>query len=448
MRSIHTSTFEIRQADHSFFMDQGYAVLSHRWMGDEIDYQRFATYIGKLQKEKDSTNSLEPVELDKIHGACRIARFANLNWIWIDSCCIDKSSAVELSEAINSMFKWYAEASTCITYLSDVQHDNDSHGMEALCSIDYANGRSSPSVWFSRGWTLQELLAPKSNNFFDMNWAFIGTRESLIPALESITGIKKLYLTGAPSLKKASIATKMSWMAGRATTRPEDIAYSMLGLFGINMVPLYGEGAEGSFMRLQEELLRKSDDETLFAWKMPTDCRQNPSRGRQVYGNLDLADYEWGLLAQSPEWFRNSGNVTNRGSFVPRRFGGFKIHQNGIGVPFSKGVRAEAREHSERTEREWINLVVGLAGVLTIIGAPFTAKWLDRRNERYANRLVDQRIVREWPLNAWEQDKVVHLCMQIRDYGYIRVNCQDYKLSDDKPSVNQVEELVLRPKPE
>ncbi|KAJ8115381.1 hypothetical protein ONZ43_g4680 [Nemania bipapillata] len=238
---------------------------------------------------------------DKIRGACVTARNQGIKWMWIDSCCINKASATEESEAINSMFKWYREAQLCITYLSDVKKNDDYPGIDVF----RRTYNDEPSEWFSRGWTLQELLAPLNMQFYDMNWTYMGTKRELAGSIAHITGIETRYLTGAEHFREASIAAKMSWMAQRTTTKEEDIAYSMVGIFGITMTPQYGEG-QGAFIRLQETLLSSHVfDESLFAWRMP-----HPNAGMTFGARKDQwAAGEWGLLAASPDWFGGSGDI-------------------------------------------------------------------------------------------------------------------------------------------
>lgn len=214
----------------------------------------------------------------KVLGCCKQALLDGWKWAWIDSCCIDKTSSAELSEAINSMFLWYRESQVCYAYLSDVPsiEGRDEHTTKL---------NLGQSKWFTRGWTLQELLAPEYVIFYDENWTEIGTKASLSDIIEKRTGIKDLT-----SWEEACVAQKMSWAAYRETTRAEDLAYSLLGIFRVYMPPLYGEG-DNAFQRLQLEIINKSDDESLFAWTS-TDRREKT-----------------GLLAASPKNFMNSGDI-------------------------------------------------------------------------------------------------------------------------------------------
>jgi len=195
----------------------------------------------------------------------------------MDTCCIKKESSTDLSEAINSMFQWYRDAEHCYVYLHDVQQKAWQDMLPR-------------SVWFTRGWTLQELLAPRKVLFYDQDWQFLGDKCSLVADLSRITGIDQAALeTG--NLCSYSIAQKMSWAARRITTRIEDGAYCLLGLFDINMPPMYGEGKK-AFLRLQEEIIKNSDDHSIFAWSM---------------GNTRFS----GLLAPEPTCFAGSGQATS-----------------------------------------------------------------------------------------------------------------------------------------
>lgn len=193
---------------------------------------------------------------EKIRGACAMARREGYEYIWVDSSCINKESSSELSEAINSMYDWYGRAQVCLVFLSDVPKDDD------VSARDSAFRRSR---WFKRGWTLQELIAPGRVLFFSSEWTFLGTKVTLLDVIYDITRIDGDVLLHTKSLDEASVAQRMSWASTRKTTRVEDEAYSLLGIFGINMPTLYGEGAH-AFRRLQEEILRRIPDQTLFAW--------------------------------------------------------------------------------------------------------------------------------------------------------------------------------------
>jgi hypothetical protein len=190
----------------------------------------------------------------KIVGCCKEAKSFGFSYVWIDTCCINQDSSSELSESINSMFSWYRNASICVAYLSDVS---------SQIGIDEF-GRSK---WFSRGWTLQELIAPDDVWFYDKNWEFLGLRSVLAPKIASITFISDVVLSRKNQrLVDFSVAARLSWAAERVTTRIEDRAYSLLGLFGVNMPTIYGEGEQAAFFRLQVEIFKALPDHSIFAW--------------------------------------------------------------------------------------------------------------------------------------------------------------------------------------
>lgn len=220
-----------------------YAILSHTWEKEEVTYQDI----------QDLESARKRKGFAKIEGACSLACDKGYSYIWIDTCCIDKSSSAELSEAINSMFTWYRESEICYAHLSDVSKS----------SFDEENLKTR---WCTRGWTLQELLAPLYVYFFDQAWEYLGTRKSLAGALSKATQISVDVLGDTCiNLEQKSIACRMSWMSLRETTRVEDMAYSLLGIFDINMPLLYGEGMK-AFKRLQEEIIKVSNDQSLLAW--------------------------------------------------------------------------------------------------------------------------------------------------------------------------------------
>ena len=189
----------------------------------------------------------------KILSCCAQANSDGFDYVWIDTCCIDKRSSSELSEAINSMYSWYRNAEVCYAFLADVSEVEDP---------DSPNSTFRNSRWFTRGWTLQELLAPSSLIFYGRDWGDIGSKGSMRDTLSQMTGIDRAALT-CNDLEAFSIATKMSWASKRETTRIEDIAYCLMGIFDVNMPTLYGEG-KNAFMRLQHMIIQSSNDHTIF----------------------------------------------------------------------------------------------------------------------------------------------------------------------------------------
>ncbi|KAI1271979.1 heterokaryon incompatibility protein-domain-containing protein [Xylaria sp. FL0933] len=259
MRLLNTVTFELSE-----FFDGSkpqYAILSHTWgpAVEEISYQDLT--CGKWR-------TIDNNGAAKIKGFCTIAYENGYEWAWVDTCCIDKTSSAELSESINSMYRWYQEAHVCYALLDDANDKSDLH----------------LSRWFTRGWTLQELLAPPEVEFYNREWKEICTRSEASNEISRITGIATKALVGLTTLVNYSVATRMSWAAKRSTTREEDIAYCLLGIFEVNLPLLYGEGRK-AFQRLQEEILKTTEDYTLLAWSGSSDGK--------------------GALADSPRNFQN-----------------------------------------------------------------------------------------------------------------------------------------------
>ena len=260
-----------------------YAILSHTWETEEVTFEDL---------KSESCRKLAGYK--KIDYLCRQALKDKLEYVWIDTCCIDKSSSAELSEAINSMYEWYRRAKICYAYLSDVKTAPDNDPSE------FTNSR-----WFKRGWTLQELLAPREINFYGAEWTPMGRKGLLIELLSKITYIDEQALRNPRLLPYFSIARRLSWAAMRKTTRVEDQAYSLLGLFQIHIPLLYGEG-RNAFRRLQEELVRVSNDQSVFvhtgielfaddpveflhsAKVMPIQCTKSPEVYRMTSKGLNI----------------------------------------------------------------------------------------------------------------------------------------------------------------
>lgn len=273
MRLIDTKTLALKE-----FLGirlPPYAILSHTWEGEEeVSFQDWADH-------SINSSTWKKKGCKKIIDTCQLAKNHGYDYLWVDTNCIDKSSSSELMEAINSMFKWYQFAQVCYVYLSDVPF---SKGRQL-------SGLLRQSRWFQRGWTLQELLAPQDVQFYSNDWSLLGTKGSLRSEISSITGINIDYLwrkhVGDPyvgnsernfiaqsimhatPVRNASVGERLSWISNRTTTRVEDMAYCMLGIFDLNMPLLYGEG-DKAFTRLQEEIMKVSDDHSLFCWTWNT----------------------------------------------------------------------------------------------------------------------------------------------------------------------------------
>ncbi|KAK4443506.1 hypothetical protein QBC34DRAFT_211026 [Podospora aff. communis PSN243] len=322
MRLIDTTTLRLVSKNDGDLPN--YAILSHTWGSDddEVSFQDLQDLSSSRVRQPNGPFahriSKKP-GFAKIKDSARLAKSQGFQYIWIDTCCINKTSSAELSEAINSMFRWYRNAAVCYAFLDDVSCESDPQYREFLAhfgklhEFGYRSSlQSQPRIldgpgvveslrfsrWFTRGWTLQELIAPFNVEFYSRDWRLLGTKldnrrntapEHSFPVLIStITGIDLAILEGRLDLEDLSIASRMRWAARRQTTRIEDKAYCLMGIFGVNMPLLYGEGNR-AFIRLQEEILKSTDDESIFVWQCPP---SDPLRF-QVSG----------LLALEPSYF-------------------------------------------------------------------------------------------------------------------------------------------------
>ena len=340
MRLLHT---RLHYFEEYFDADiPEYAILSHRWGQNEVSYKVF----------RKNTADPEWDGLWKIRKCCEVAAAKDIEWVWIDTCCIDKRSSAELTEAINSMYKWYERAAMCFIHLYDVQISHEALERKPVTGTDDKTGsgheesrnsrdetlwntwlRSQPELleqlrksdWFTRSWTLQELLASKNRLFLDARWNEIGAMSpygALTTEISRITRILATYLVDwERDFDVASIAERMSWASDRICSREEDTAYSLLGLFDVNMPLLYGEGAKKAFRRLQVQIMKESADESHFAWTSD-DCAS-------------------GLLADSPSCFKRSGNVrpivsTSKAAVRPP----YSISNKGLALAVPDSIRS------------------------------------------------------------------------------------------------------------
>lgn len=306
MRLLNALTLELE-----WFSSEvpAYAILSHTWGSDEISYQEMRDYRSSTDEVVRSKRGFRKIEM-----SCQRARRDGYWYIWVDTCCIDKASSAELSEAINSMFAWYQRAGICYAYLEDVPGSfaalpdlGDGHSLSDAEERRLMKSEFALARWFTRGWTLQELIAPAEVKFYNESYGFIGSKRSLAYLIKRVTGIDEGLLLGEQTVQAFCIARKMSWAAKRMTTRLEDIAYSLMGIFDVNMPLLYGEG-EKAYRRLQEEIIKQSSDESIFAWDDGTERRRSLfAPGPYSYANCGK------IMRWQSEEVNEPSRVTNLG---------------------------------------------------------------------------------------------------------------------------------------
>lgn len=291
MRLVNTSA--LVQQEFFDLRLPAYAVLPRTWDDGEVNLQQ---YVRDLSAKDDRQASIwayyRSLPRDstlltpgwrKMIDSCRIASSHGLEWIWCDMCCIDNTSSSELSESINSMFHWLQKAEACYAFISD---------------FDSASGHSNLDScrWFTRGWTYQELLAPPKVEFYDRQLRCSGDRLELAARISHTTGIPVGYLTGEPQITEACIAQRKFWASRRETTREGDVAYSLLGIFNVQLPLLYGEGTK-AFAKLQKQIRVETRDETIFAWTV---------FDRRSYIRDPL---NFSMLAESPRNFGQAGDI-------------------------------------------------------------------------------------------------------------------------------------------
>jgi len=300
---LDTQSLCLRQVDEDSSVTK-YAILSHTWdASGEVTFQD----IQKLE------NARKLAGFHKIERTCSVARSKKIDFAWVDTCCIDKTSSAELSEAINSMFRWYRGSDVCYVYLSDFEPLPTP--LTEAERREMTGDRLRSCRWFTRGWTLQELIASTRMEFFDRDWNSIGWKGDLEGVLSDITNVDVAILKDSSGLHSIPVARKMSWAVGRQTTRVEDRAYSLLGIFDTNLPLLYGEGSK-AFQRLQHQIANENNDLSLFAWQHD----DVPGTESPRFS---------GIFARSPDEFRHCATLKKHaGQFQDAR--GFAITNSGL----------------------------------------------------------------------------------------------------------------------
>ena len=254
-----------------------YAILSHTWEQDNSKEVTYAEVMSGTGQDKDG--------FKKIRFCGEQARQNGLSYFWVDTCCINKQNKAELTHSINSMFRWYRNASRCYVYLSDVsarKRKASDQSSEHTWDLSFRESR-----WFTRGWTLQELLAPASVEFFSFEGNRLGDKSSLQKQICKATNISPSALQ-AKSLSQFQIDERMRWIEHRETGQEEDKAYSLLGIFGVSMVPTYGEGVAKAFDRLWNKF---REIQKCMQDLRPTDPRLDKERIEDTKGSLLKAAY-------------------------------------------------------------------------------------------------------------------------------------------------------------
>ncbi|KAJ4293140.1 hypothetical protein N0V90_008422 [Kalmusia sp. IMI 367209] len=270
------------------FDDDGvppYAILSHTWGADEEE----VTFTDLVRGDGKAERGDEKEGYEKISFCGKQAQQDNLQYFWVDTCCIDKTDKAELSQAIRSMFRWYQNATKCYVYLSDVstrKRKLDNMLTEVIWEPTFRASR-----WFTRGWTLQELLAPRTVEFFSREWVRLGDKVSLKPLIHKITGISREALDGAP-LSQFSVDERLRWKGDRETKREEDAWYSLSGILDVEIAPAYSEGAASAFKRLMDE---RHKLERCIQDIRHTDPRDDKKRIEETKGGLLADSYRWVL---------------------------------------------------------------------------------------------------------------------------------------------------------
>ncbi|KAJ5822355.1 Heterokaryon incompatibility [Penicillium robsamsonii] len=298
MRVLDTRSLKF--VDFAEFPDKEYAILSHTWLRQaledglwthsELEYKDMKGYsASQLENFKNrgwEGSRLKKKGWEKIVGFCNLARRKKYQYAWMDTCCIDKSNPQETKRSIHGMWEFYTHAAVCYAYIQEVDMSNEKRRSDEAFNS---------AKWFNRGWTLQELLAPKKLLYVDRNWREIGSREVKGAPGTGLSQLLREYVRKVPM--ENNLATQLSWAGPRNTTRVEDQAYSILALLQIKMDVDYNAG-KLAFLQFQKELIKKYDDLSLLAWFSNPEIQDRYERrhGEQAP--------KLGILAPSLDYFQ------------------------------------------------------------------------------------------------------------------------------------------------
>jgi hypothetical protein len=277
-----------------------YAILSHTWGSDEDE----VTF-----RDVTEGTGCDKLGYQKIRLCGKQAVSDGMKHFWVDTCCIDKSNNAELSEALNSMFRWYQNAQKCYVYLSDVTCSGQEEHEElpqSAWSLAFRQSR-----WFTRGWTLQELIAPSVVEFFSTQWQPLGDKEALGLQIHDVTGIPIRVLQGCP-LSDFTVDERISWSGRRTTKRAEDMAYCLMGIFNVFLPPIYGEGRDHAILRLNQQIddLQRHSRNQIVP-NQPLDLISSPDLAENSADLTETASKVLGQKLDSIENLLRSQSVTN-----------------------------------------------------------------------------------------------------------------------------------------
>lgn len=322
MKLLHTHNFTLESFPEP--PSQSYACLSYTWgtpPHGEVSH-RDVVGCGARSPKADYGTLKDRASLPawarrdtesarRVVGACSRAREVGIKYLWVDTICIDRTSLADISEAINSMYRWYRQATVCYAHLSDLAPSalpstDDVASAMADCSLDETSlGRSR---WFTRGWTLQELLLPRRLELYDREWNLRGSKSSshVVEMLSRISGVETAVLSDPDRIADFSYGRRMAWAAKRQVTRGEDAAYALLPILGVNMTVRYGEGGERAFQRLQEKVIRVTTDLSPLCWRSCWEDEMSDEEGEegeQFFGGcLASSPAEFSHFVATPEW--------------------------------------------------------------------------------------------------------------------------------------------------
>ncbi|KAI9164067.1 Vegetative incompatibility protein [Paramyrothecium foliicola] len=293
-----------------------YAIFSYHYWNAQSTRPSIITNSNRTPALAGTENGdldSDKAQFDKnVAQACDQARIRNIDYIWIYALCVNAVSSADINEAVVGSFRLIWDAALCIVHLSDLTPLPEGGEAKSLEGLDTEISRCR---WFTRGWTLQELVAARSVEFFDSGWnhRFSKNPLSARPLLEEVSRISNVdasVLAQRETLFLTSLGRRIWWAARRETSRPEDVAYCLVGICGIQgqLTPRYGEGGHSAFLRLQEKILKSTNDLSILAWaKKPMHDQASDAKHKDMSQQKLLMS---GVFAESPEDFHNFGCIS------------------------------------------------------------------------------------------------------------------------------------------